>query len=230
MALVALLGVVLILVARDQRSDLAPKGDPGIDDHWHSAYAIFVCDAIIPLQFPNDSDDDRTGIHTHGDGLIHIHPFVNTVTGQYATLGAFFNENQTVFNDSEFEMPEGEILSEDIALCGDQDSETELRVLKWNAVFAEKPVAFTEDLADVRLDADGQLFVFAMVSKDKKNEDIPKPDVGYLLQYTGLPDDLKPLAEAETGDVGPDLPVSEEPVTTEEPDNAVPESGQPSDG
>ena len=102
MTLVALLGVVLVFVARDQRSDLAPAGDPGLEANWHSAYNIFVCDEIAPTVFANDSEDDRTGIHTHGDGLIHIPPFVSTVTGQYATLGAFFNENQTAFDDDTF--------------------------------------------------------------------------------------------------------------------------------
>ena len=231
MTLVALLGVALIFVARDQRSDLAPKGDPGLDDHWHSAYAIHLCDAVVPLQFPNDSEDDRTGIHTHGDGLIHIHPFVNTVTGQYATLGAFFNETQSVFNDDQFQMPEGEVLDEADNLCngGSDDGETELRVLKWNSIIAEKPVVFTEDLRNVRLDADGQLFVFAMVAKTMKNEDILRPDPSYLLQYTGLPDDQKPLSEAENGDIGPTLPETKLPFESEEPSDTLPDSSQPSD-
>ena len=82
MTLVALLGVALILVARNQRADLAPAGDPSLDDHWHTAYGVYVCDELSPVMFPNDSSDNRTGIHTHGDGLIHIHPFVSSVTGQ----------------------------------------------------------------------------------------------------------------------------------------------------
>ena len=86
MTLVALLGVVLVFVARDQRSDLAPAGDPGLEDHWHTAYNIFVCDEVIPTVFTNDSEDDRTGIHTHGDGLIHIHPFVLIMLEAYYTI------------------------------------------------------------------------------------------------------------------------------------------------
>ncbi|MDG1489018.1 MAG: hypothetical protein P8R36_01905, partial [Actinomycetota bacterium] len=78
MVLVALLGIILIFVARDQRYDLAPQGDPTTANHWHSAYSVYVCDEISPSVYVNDSDDDRTGIHTHGDGLIHIHPFLST--------------------------------------------------------------------------------------------------------------------------------------------------------
>ena len=136
MTLVALLGVVLIFVARGQRSDLAPAGDPGTDDHWHTAYDIYVCDELDPTVFANDSEDDRTGIHTHGDGLIHIHPFVSTVTGQYATLGAFFNENQTAFDDDSFELPNGNVVSEEDFTCAGES--TEIRVLKWNQLTVKR--------------------------------------------------------------------------------------------
>ncbi len=227
MILVALLGVVLVLVARDQRADLAPAGDPSLDDHWHTAYSVYVCDELSPIAFPNDSDDDRTGIHTHGDGLIHIHPFVSTVTGQYATLGAFFNENQTVFDDDSFELPGGSILSESDFKCEGEGAE--IRVLKWNTLAAEKPVVFTENLRDVRLNEDGQLVMFAVVAQDTDDSEIPRPDDSYLRQYLGLPEEQKPLGQEEDGETGPILPVTDEPFMTEEPTNEIPESDEPND-
>jgi hypothetical protein len=225
MILVALLGVVLVFVARDQRSDQAPAGDPGIEDHWHTAYNVFVCDEIDPTVFANDSEDDRTGIHTHGDGLIHIHPFVSTVTGQYATLGAFFNENQTAFDDDTFELPNGSVISEDDFACGGKSAE--IRVLKWNQLAAEKPVVFTEDLRDVRLNEDGQLVMFAIVAKDKENSEIPRPDDTYLREYLGLSAEQQPLGQDDGGDTGPILPATLEPFETEEPVEEVPESSEP---
>lgn len=225
MILVALLGVILVFVARDQRSDQAPAGDPGIEDHWHTAYNVFVCDEIDPTVFANDSEDDRTGIHTHGDGLIHIHPFVSTVTGQYATLGAFFNENQTVFDDDTFELPNGSVISEDDFACGGKSAE--IRVLKWNQLAAEKPVVFTEDLSDVRLNEDGQLVMFAIVAKDKENSEIPRPDDSYLREYLGLSSEQQPLGQDDGGDTGPTLPTTLEPFETEEPVEEVPESSEP---
>ncbi len=227
MMLVALLGIVLVVVARDQRSDLAPAGDPGLEDHWHSAYNIFVCDEVDPTVFVNDSEDDRTGIHTHGDGLIHIHPFVSTVTGQYATLGAFFNENQTAFDDQTFELPNGSVISEEEFLCGDEPAE--IRVLKWNQLTAEKPVVFTEDLRDVRLNEDGQLVMFAVVPKDADNSQIPRPDDSYLRQYLNLAEEQQPLGQNDGGETGPILPQTEEPFETEEPADEVPESSEPAD-
>lgn len=225
MILVALLGVVLVFVARDQRSDQAPAGDPGIEDHWHTAYNVFVCDEIDQSVFANDSEDDRTGIHTHGDGLIHIHPFVSTVTGQYATLGAFFNENQTAFDDDTFELPNGSVISEDDFACGGKSAE--IRVLKWNQLAAEKPVVFTEDLRDVRLNEDGQLVMFAIVAKDKENSEIPRPDDTYLREYLGLSAEQQPLGQDDGGDTGPILPATLEPFETEEPVEEVPESSEP---
>ena len=228
MVLVAVLGVVLVLVARNQRADLAPAGDPGLEDHWHSAYEIYICDGLDPTSFADDSEDDRTGIHTHGDGLIHIHPFVSTVTGQYATLGAFFNENETAFDDQQFELPNGSLISEDEFSC---DGEAvEIRVFKWNQLTAEKPVIFTEDLRDVRLNEDGQLLMFAVVGESYDNSQIPRPDDSYLRQYLGLPAEQQPLGEGDGGETGPSLPATIEPFETEEPATAVPESGEPNDG
>ncbi|MEE3256461.1 MAG: hypothetical protein VX222_04185 [Actinomycetota bacterium] len=227
MTLVALLGVVLIMVARNQRADLAPAGDPSVDDHWHSAYAINICGFEIPSTFPNDSNDDRTGIHTHGDGLIHIHPFVSTVTGQYATLGAFFDENQTIFEDDAFELPNGEIVSEAIQTC--EDEPAEIRVLKWNTLAAEKPAVFKENLSEVRLNENGQLFVFAIVAESMSDAEIGRPDDSYLRQYLGLPEEELPLGQQDGGETGPYLPATNEPLATEEPTNDPPESVQPDD-
>ena len=161
---------------------------------------------IDPYNFANDSEDDRTGIHTHGDGLIHIHPFVSTVTGQYATLGAFFNENETAFDDRTFELPSGSVISEDDFSCNGEAAE--LRVLKWNQLTAEKPVVFTEDLQDVRLNENGQLFMFAIVGESYNDSDIPRPDDAYLRQYLGLSAEQQPLGEGESGETGPILPAT----------------------
>ena len=228
MVLVALLGIALVVVARNQRADLAPEGDPGLQDHWHSAYNIFICDDVVPTVFANDSVDDRTGIHTHGDGLIHIHPFVSTVTGQYATLGAFFNENQTAFDDETFELPTGEVVSEGEFMCGGETAE--LRVLKWNQLTAEKPVVFIEDLQDVRLNENGQLFMFAIVGESYNDSDIPRPDDAYLRQYLGLSAEQQPLGEGDSGETGPLLPATMEPSETEEPATEILESEEPNDG
>jgi hypothetical protein len=38
-----------------------------------------------------DSAEIRVGIHSHGDGLVHIHPFNSSESGGQATLGRFLD-------------------------------------------------------------------------------------------------------------------------------------------
>ena len=62
-----------------------PEG-PEVGDHWHAVFAIYACGDFLAVQDPNDP----LGIHTHSDGLIHIHPFEEEAAGENATLGVFF--------------------------------------------------------------------------------------------------------------------------------------------
>jgi hypothetical protein len=207
MALVVVLGVVLIFVARDKRAENAPSGAPTLQDHWHSAYNVYVCDTVSPTAYPDDSGEDLTGIHSHGDGLIHIHPFVSTVSAQFATLGAYFDEIEVEFDDSTLGLPNGTVLSESDFSCGEGDDAppAELRILKWNTLEAETPIVFTENLTDVRLNENGQLFVFAMVDPSTDDDDIPRPDDAFLREYIGLPAAEQPIGESDPGS-GPALP------------------------
>jgi hypothetical protein len=63
-------------------------------DHWHAAYGFNLCgEWAAPL---NDGPrGDTTGIHTHGDGLIHTHPFTSSVAGKNATFGKFMDDTAT---------------------------------------------------------------------------------------------------------------------------------------
>ena len=238
MLLVVLLGVVLILVARGERAENAPAGPPRLGDHWHSLYAIYNCDDFILDVYPNDVDD-VTGIHTHGDGLIHIHPFVSTVTGQFATIGAFMREIEFELTDSSLELPDRTVLDESGDGCASPDPSSddpavaepggELRVLRWETLQAEKALGFSDNLRDVRFLDDGQIFVFAYVHPGVEDADIPRPDDAFLRAYLNLPPDDQPLIDSSTeegpvlddgGESEPvegDLPATSEPSETSEP-------------
>src|SRR5213592_5137587 len=71
--LVIVLGLGLVLFAKSRRQSSDDATPPVANvDHWHAAYGIYNCDAFEPaIQVKTDPD----GIHTHGDGVIHIHPF-----------------------------------------------------------------------------------------------------------------------------------------------------------
>ena len=214
MVLVVLLGVVLILVARNERADNAPAGPPRLGDHWHSLYAIYNCDDFVLDVYPNDVDD-QSGIHTHGDALIHIHPFHTGVTGQFATVGAFMREIEVEFDDSTIELPDGTLLDESGDGCASPDPDSddsevaepgaELRVLRWETLQAEKPVAFDEGLRDVRFLSDGQIFVFAYVHPSLDDADIPRPDDAFLRAYLNLPPEDQPILDDVSFEEGPVL-------------------------
>ncbi|MEY2399818.1 MAG: hypothetical protein QOJ00_2992 [Actinomycetota bacterium] len=63
-------------------------------DHWHAAYGFNLCGQwAAPLQ--DGPAGDTAGIHTHADGLVHTHPFLNSVAGQNATFGKLMKDTLT---------------------------------------------------------------------------------------------------------------------------------------
>lgn len=96
-AFVVIVGVVLVVVSRSSTADVPPQpGNPSTGeagDHWHAAIAGNVCGEWVsdPPEFETAADNTnvRVGIHTHGDGFMHIHPFTKSEGGDNATLGRF---------------------------------------------------------------------------------------------------------------------------------------------
>jgi len=99
--IVGVVGVVLAagLLDRDGSTASAAPSPPTADnpsgDHWHAAFAVNVCGEWLsnPAEFETAAGNanQRTGIHTHGDGFIHIHPFFGSEGGDNATLGKFLD-------------------------------------------------------------------------------------------------------------------------------------------
>ena len=83
---IVVLGVGLVAFARNDYTSAEATAPVVNQDHWHAAYGVYVCDAFRP-PVTDVSSDDTTGIHTHGDGIIHTHPFVASAAGKNATLG-----------------------------------------------------------------------------------------------------------------------------------------------
>jgi len=86
-------GVALVAVSKAgvDTSDEFPRANT---DHWHAAFGIYVCDNWMddPEKFHNRADNAnlRAGIHSHGDGLIHMHPYSGDESGDRATIGRYF--------------------------------------------------------------------------------------------------------------------------------------------
>ncbi len=157
-ALVVVLGSLLVLWARtDREATSAPR----VGDHWHSVYDIYVCDSFRSKVV---LETDPNGIHTHGDGLLHIHPFNKLASGRDAVLGEFFSAFGGRIDDASVVLDTGEELVEG-ADCGGQP--TVLKVARFDADDLERdPEVVTEDLAGVRFLKNREAFTVAMVPAD----------------------------------------------------------------
>jgi hypothetical protein len=172
---IVLLGSALVWYAADER-----KGDtdvpPVIGDHWHAAYGLYVCGEWQP-DIPEF--EATTGVHTHGDGVIHIHPFSQSGAGENATLGTFLEDTDVELSDSELtigdnELPDGaKTWKEGEDQCDGKDAE--LVVAQWEDVSDEsaEPALLTGGLSDVRFRGDGEGYTIAFVPEGET--DIPKP-------------------------------------------------------
>ena len=77
---IVVLGTSLVVFARTSREPASAAAPSYLNsDHWHAAYGVYVCDTFLPSWV--DAIEDRDGIHTHGDGIIHIHPFSSAASG-----------------------------------------------------------------------------------------------------------------------------------------------------
>jgi len=212
-ALVVVLGLLAIIYGRQSRP-ADGSGAPYINDgsnansHWHAAFGIYICDTFQPkLQGTKEetgtdangntvylNDNFRIlGIHSHGDGIIHYHPYSTKSSGNRAKLGVFFDVYDVKLTDSELVLPQdqgGEKWSTKDTKCDGKD--TQLRVRVWDHY--DKPNDYHDVITDfnnIRIKNDGMVFVVAFTPK---GADIPMPDWAAQLPTLGASD---------TGNVAP---------------------------
>jgi hypothetical protein len=160
MALVVILGVLLVGWARSNREATSA---PRLGDHWHSVYDIHVCQDEVVGHWRSKIviESDPDGIHTHGDGLIHIHPFNSLATGDEARLGKFFEAFGGYITDSAIKLDTGEVIEEGFN-CGDRPAV--LTVARFNAQDRDRePQLYTQNLADIRFLKNLEGFTIAFV-------------------------------------------------------------------
>jgi hypothetical protein len=110
LAAVVVLGVSLVAFSRNQelnKGQQAGKVAPRINrDHWHSSFSVYICDHFMPNIPLFESVD---GIHTHGDGVIHIHPYTPQASGRNDTLGFFLKALSSNGKGGTFKLSSSEI-------------------------------------------------------------------------------------------------------------------------
>ena len=172
-AVIFLLGGVLVAYSYSTRDgETRPRQ---LDDHWHSPYGVWDCvtGGFLP---PFTSTSDEAGIHSHQDGVIHIHPFLESTSGRNATINAFLREmglggNIASISEEAINLPDGTRLEAGVDCDGEPAI---IQVARWrrSSQLGRDPVLYTEDLGEVRFLGDNEAFTFA---RAPEGAEIPPP-------------------------------------------------------
>lgn len=214
-SLVVILGVVLIIISRNETLDrLGERGGehPTTQEHWHAAYGFYFCDQFSPPLA--DNGRDPLGIHTHGDGIVHVHPFSQAASGNRATLDKFEKTMGITLSKTRLEVGDKKFANGD--KCGDKPGE--VRVL----VNGEP---FDGDPSDIKF-ADRQGIVIGFAPKDA---DLPKEppsfaglnnlgDVPGGTSPSGVPNDATSSTSTPEGGGDASTSTSTPPASTPTPD------------
>ena len=147
-------------------SEAGDTGEPAVGTHWHAAYGIYICDSFAD---PIQDQSDPEGIHSHADGVIHIHPFLDSAAGDNATLGTFFEAVQLELTDTGISGPGGSI--EEGFECA--DGPAEFSVHRWHLYGLDEDAAVvTEGIADIRFVEDLEIYTIALVAA---GTEVPPP-------------------------------------------------------
>jgi hypothetical protein len=163
-AVVVVLGVSGIVFSRqERRQELALGTDASAPvanrDHWHAAYGVYLCDDFAP---PLTDVRDPKGIHSHSDGIVHIHPFVRSAAGRNATLAVFADATGLELSDDHIQEPGGKDYKSGETKCGDKVGVVQVKV---------NDKLITENVDKFKLN-DGDLVTIAFAPK---GADIPPP-------------------------------------------------------
>ncbi|MGI9120737.1 MAG: hypothetical protein ACR2G7_11565 [Acidimicrobiales bacterium] len=190
LALVAVvaLGSALIFISLPQKAEASP---PILGDHWHAAYAVYVCGEFQPPL--GDIKTDTSGIHSHKDGLIHIHPFTARYTGDGANLGTFGDTVGMKLDDDALTVP-GRPTFKNGDDCGGKPGKVQVKV--WDIT-----------------DQEGRLLKDDLAAYAPKEGDLVT--IGFIPAGTDLPQ--PPSAGTVPADVQGATPPGQAPATTTAP-------------
>jgi hypothetical protein len=213
---VALLGVLLIVVSRNDRQDLAAEGrtnPPRVGlDHWHAAFGLYLCDSYAaPLPEPSP----LPGLHTHGDEVIHIEPLRPAESGNNATLGRWAEENGLTLTPTKVAAGGQSFANGD--KCGDKAGEVKVRV---------DDDIITYDPRDVLL-RDNQRITVAFVPDGTEIPPLPQSALDNLAKQSPAPSTPLPSVPGDTVPGGVETGHNETAPTDAAPGGSVPPASAP---
>jgi hypothetical protein len=182
---IIVLGVALVGFAWNDRSNEAASEAPVANvDHWHAAFGFYTCGEWQP-NLPEFENPGR-GTHTHSDGVVHIHPFAESRSGDNATLMNFLDDAGVNLTDTELRIGDQEWVEGETECDGEQG---EIVVAQWLDVqnTDDNPAIITDNFDDIRFREDGEGYTIAFVPEGQ-TDDIPKPESAANLADLGAAD------------------------------------------
>jgi hypothetical protein len=159
-------GTFLIAFSRAERQPDTSRPRVGAD-HWHAAIGFDICGTFAP-NVP-DNGQDPLGIHTHGDGIVHTHPFSSQSAGKKATLKVWLDTVGASVTPTQVKLPNDDA-HKNGQKCGDKDATVLTKV--WDTRSPDDTGRiFGSDPRDIHL-KNNQLITVAFVPE---GSDIPRP-------------------------------------------------------
>jgi hypothetical protein len=120
-----------------------------------------VCDHFLPDLA--DVKDDALGIHTHGEGVIHIHPFTAEASGRNATLERFADQVGLQLAPNGMRLPNGDAWPAGMS-CNDS-TDTTFGVFRWSVddPSASVEVFLGDEATNVWLSKDRMAYTIAVI-------------------------------------------------------------------
>lgn len=209
---VLVIGVGTIVYARASvpAADASP---PTIEDHWHMAYGFSLCDVPDTLIQLNGNLEDpggagfddynRTGVHSHDDGVIHWHPFTSAAVGKRANLGLFLENYGVELTDDTLRFPdsqnEGREYIEGETTCPDGE-DGELSVTVWpNPQATGDGDRYVSGFDDIKMDKNSLVITIAF---QPRGTEVTMPPWAAQLEELGAVDSgqVPPSDTTATGD------------------------------
>jgi hypothetical protein len=167
---ILVVGISIVVVARKSNQSAAAV-TPAVGDHIHNAFGIYLCDKYLPAVIDSTAAD-TLGIHTHGDGIIHIHPFQGGVAGKNARLSVFADRVGLKLGNSGITMPDGTQYNKGYDCNG---TPAVVSAYVWSDAFNDSvaPKIYTSDFGSIPLRTDRAAIALVIAPP---GTDVPKPD------------------------------------------------------
>ncbi len=209
LGLIVVAGIAAVAVLASNRSSNLGVAPEAQLDHWHSAFSIYDCGVELP---PTGNFEAPRGLHTHGDGLLHLHPTSPVSAGANASLRNYLDAYDAEVTDDTFTPGFADSFRDPLSeSAGCDGGPAELQLAIWDDPLNldAEPTVITEGIADFKFTRGGQAITLALVAE---GETAPPPSEVRILQ----------LADTGSGDADHQVLITPEldPSVLEDGDDA----------